>query len=72
MKEENVIYNYVLRYRRFTDDFGDDYVGESDYKNISEDLREAFKRINRKYIGLLPIGGTPAPPPLVRIGNWSI
>ena len=40
MKEENVIDNYVLRYRRFTDDFGDDYVGESDYKNIWEDLSE--------------------------------
>ena len=32
-------------------------------------VREAFKGKNRKYVGLLPIGGTPAPP-LARIGNF--
>ena len=33
-------------------------------------LREAFIRKNRKYIGVLPIGGYPLPPPLARIGNF--
>ena len=33
-------------------------------------LREAFIRKNRKYIGVLPIGGYPPPPPLARIGNF--
>ena len=33
-------------------------------------LREAFKRKNRKYIGLLPIGGTP--PPIARIGKFPV
>ena len=32
-------------------------------------LREAFMRKNRKYIGLLPIGGY-TPPPFRRIGNF--
>ena len=33
-------------------------------------IREAFKRKKRKYIGLLPIRGTPPLPPLARIGNF--
>ena len=33
-------------------------------------LREAFKRKKQKYIGLLPIRGTPPLPPLARIGNF--
>ena len=33
-------------------------------------FREAFKRKKRKYIGLLPIRGTPPLPPLARIGNF--
>ena len=42
MKEigQNVIDTSVLRYRRFTAEYGDDYVGESDYENIWEDLSE--------------------------------
>ena len=60
------------KYAKFLLSVGNGTTEEGDLINMSEDmmteqnsmeeLREAFKRKKRKYIGLLPIRGTPPSP----------
>ena len=56
-----VIYSITLLFKVIEGKLLETIESNLIHLKLTEFLREAFKRKKRKYIGLLPIGGTPPP-----------